>query len=430
MTPISRTASRASRIAAVGAAGLLALSLAACSSDADSDQSSTSAKKVAPPPSGDPARVLTEKPAAKIEGKAITLGVMSAQEGAYAESGKSAVEGAKFAAEQINANGGVDGVPIKLVIEDTRGDVSTATNIVRKFATEENVLATVGPLLSNECEASCPVADSLGMPMLAPGVGKPGVVQAAGPHIFHLTAEDCAHTQASLSATIQASGLSTFAIIEDAKDATSTYMAETCYPEMMKKLGKEIITTQTFTTGDQNLSAQVTNLKAKNPDAVFVASGPADAARVAIEMDRQGFHPQILTSGGIQSAGDDYIKAGGKAVEGTIMAAQFDPTTTEPGPGGLIKTYKEETGKTPSLNAAFAYDAVYILVDIIKKDGVTNKESDLAPDRTKIMKGLATQVQGWVGMGGDTTLKEDGDVIRVPQIATVTNGQMVITRPS
>lgn len=119
------------------------------------------------------------------------------------------------------------------------------------------------------------------------------------------------------------------------------------------------------------------------------------------------------------------IGAGGDAVEGAITAAQFDPNPSSPGPAALIDDFEEDTGSEVKLNTAYAYDAVYILVDLIQRMGVTNDPSVLAEDRAAIKDGLST-IADWTGMGGPTALDESGNVTRPAQIAIVEDGAFVI----
>ncbi len=430
---LERSLSVSRRAFALGTISVLALVSAGCSSAKPPNDASSSAQagaKIAPPPGGAPARVLADKPATKLGGDTIKIGLVSVLEGSpFAANGKRTVQGAEFAAAQINSNGGVGGKKIELIKQDTRGDVTTTTNILRKLATQDNVLAVVGPILSGECEAGCPVANALGLPILSPGVGKAGVVQKAGPFIFHLVAEDCKHTTASLQAVVKSKGLSSISIIKDVKDPVSKFMGDTCFPDLLKAGGLSPASVETFTSGDSSFAAQVTNLKNKAPQAVILAAGPADAARIAVEMQRQNFTPQLLASGGLQSAGGDFLAAGGKAIDGTIMAAQFDPSPKDSDSAGLIDVFKKQTGDDVTLNAAYAYDAVYILVDMMKQGGITNESSSLKQDREKIKEGMASKVHDWIGMGGPTTLQADGDVQRPAQIATVKDGKMAITVP-
>ena len=174
----------------------------------------------------------------------------------------------------------------------------------------------------------------------------------------------------------------------------------------------------------------MTTLRAAAPDALGLAAGSADAARIALEVRRQGLRTQLLGTGGLQSTGEDFINAGGEAVEGTMTAAQFDPDNPDPAVQALIQKYVQQTGNQDvTLNAAYAYDAVYLIVDQIKQMGVTNDPAKLDDDRVKIKDGLE-KVNGWIGMGGSTTLGPDGEVRRPIMIATVKGGKFVIEQVS
>jgi branched-chain amino acid transport system substrate-binding protein len=194
---------------------------------------------------------------------------------------------------------------------------------------------------------------------------------------------------------------------------------------VFQESGAEIVETATFTSGDPSFTAQITSLKAKAPQALGLAAGSSDAARIAIEVKRQNFRVQLLGTGGLQSSGEDFIRAGGDAVEGTMTAAQFDPDNPDPAVQALIKNYAQKTGEAVTLNAAYAYDAIYLVADQIKRQGVTNDPARLEQDRDLIKDGLP-KVNGWIGMGGATTLGDDGEVRRPIMIATVKGGQFVI----
>lgn len=375
---------------------------------------------------GGPGEVLAAAANAEIEGEAIKLGLVTVTEGSpFASNGQRTLEGAQRAVEEINAGGGVGGVPIELVVEDTQGSSDAVANIIRRLASEEQVLAVVGPILSGECQVGCPLANSLGLPVLAPGVGQPGVVEEAGEFVFKLVADDNVHTGDSLAPVLDELGTETAVIVKDELDPTSNFMGDQFWPGFFDGEGVEVLDTLTFTSGDADFSAQATRIGQLEADVVALAAGPSDAANIAIEIQRQGLDVQLVGSGGLQSAGDDFISAGGEAVEGAIVAAQFDPEPDDEAQAQLIAAYEEATGTEVTLNAAYAYDAVYILVDQMLQQGVTNASADLESDRSAIKDGLAS-VSDWLGMGGPTTLNEDGTVTRPPQIATIVDGELEI----
>lgn len=374
-----------------------------------------------------PPEVRSEPAAATIQGPEIKIGLITVTEGSsFASNGKRALEGARFAVQEINDAGGVAGVPVKLVETDTRGDVNATTNLVRRLATEDNVTAIVGPLLSGECAAGCPLANDLKVPLVSPGSAQAGLMEKARPYAFRTVMPDDANSYQSIQAIIKRQNIKKAAIIRDEKEAIAKFMGETFWPKVFRENGVDVVEDVTFTTGDTSFAAQVTRIKAANPEAVALAAGSGDAARIALELKRQNVKAQMLGSGGLQSSGEDFIKAGGDAVEGAMTAAQFDPANPDPAVQALIKTYQAKTGNSDvTLNAAFTYDAIYIVVDQIKRMAVTNAAADLAADRDKIKDGLA-KLSNFNGMGGLTSLGPDGEVHRPTMIATVKGGQFVI----
>lgn len=383
--------------------------------------------EAAGPPAGGPADAMAADAAADIQGDSIKIGLITVTEGSpFASNGQRTLEGAQYAVEEINAAGGINGVPIELIVEDTKGSIESVANIVRKLASQDEVLAIIGPILSGECEVGCPLANELGVPVVAPGVGKPGVVEAAGEYVFKLVADDNVHSHESLLPVLEERGTETAVIIKDELDPTSAFMGDVFWPSLFEDAGVDVVKTLTFTSGDTDFSAQVTEIGSAGADVVALAAGPADAARIAIEMQRQGVEAQLLGSGGLQSAGNDFLDAGGDAIEGAILAAQFNPEPDDPAQAALIESFEESTGSDVTLNAAYSYDAVYIVVDMIKRQGVTNDPSQLEADRERIKDGLPG-LSEWIGMGGPTSLNPEGTVRRQPQIATVEGGELVIS---
>ncbi|GAC1325682.1 MAG: ABC transporter substrate-binding protein [Chloroflexota bacterium] len=374
-----------------------------------------------------PKDVRDAKPAATVAGPELRIGLITVTEGSpFASNGKRALEGARFAVQEINDAGGVGGVPLKLVETDTRGDVNTTTNLVRRLATEDKVVAIVGPLLSGECAAGCPLANELKVPLVSPGSAQAGLMEKARPYAFRTVMPDDANSYQSIQAIVKKQNIKTAAIIRDEKEAIAKFMGETFWPKVFRENGVDVVENVTFTTGDSSYAAQVTKIKAANPGAVALAAGSGDAARIALELKRQNVKTQMLGSGGLQSSGEDFIKAGGDAVEGAMTAAQFDPANPDPAVQALIKNYQQKTGNQDvTLNAAFAYDAIYIMVDQIKRTGVTNDPNALANDRDRIKDGLPT-LRNFNGMGGLTSLGADGEVRRPTMIATVKGGKFVI----
>jgi len=217
------------------------------------------------------------------------------------------------------------------------------------------------------------------------------------------------------------------AVIMDVKDPVSKYMGSFFWPGLFDKAGVENLTKNdpvTFQSGDPSVAAQVSKLKSLNPDAVVLAASPGDAAKIAIEIRRQGMTQQLLGSGAL--VGDEFLKSGGKAVEGAITAAQFWRENPDPKAHAYLTALEKRTGEPPVLHDAYAYDGVLAMAEVMQKGGVTGKPADLAKDRERIREGLdGIKVVG--ASGGWSLDAKTGEVVRPMLKATISGGKWHLT---
>ena len=371
--------------------------------------------------------VLPQLALAQVQGPEIKIGVMYTVDGVWGSYGEKSFRGIRAAAEDINAKGGVNGVKIRLVEYDNRANPNELPNIVRRLATVDNVLAIVGPNASGDAEIVFPITNQLKVPIVGTSVAKGGIMNKNRPWAFRNIMPDDLNTAPVITAVVKEKNIKKVAVIMDIKDPISKYMGSAFWPSLFEKMGVEDLTKKdpvTFQSGDPSVTAQVSKLKSMNPDAIVLASSPGDAAKIAIEVRRQGLKQQLLGAGGL--FGDEFLKSGGAAVEGAITAAQFWRDNPDPVVRGYVTAYEKRTGQTAVLHEAYAYDALLTIVDAIKKSGVTNRASDLEKDRERIRDALnGIQV---VGMSGKHALKGDsGEVDRPTMKALISGGKWVLT---
>jgi branched-chain amino acid transport system substrate-binding protein len=357
----------------------------------------------------------------------IKIGVIYTVEGAWGSYGQKSFRGIRMSAEDINAKGGVNGAKIRLIEYDNRASPNELPNIVRRLATVDNVLAIIGPNTSGEAEIVFPIANQLKVPALGTSVAKGGILDKNRPWAFRNVMPDDQNTAPVIAAVVKEKNIRKVALIMDVKDPVSKYMGGVFWPSLFDKLGVEDLTRKdpvTFQSGDPSVTAQVSKLKAMNPDAVVFSASPGDAAKIAIEIRRQGMKQQLLGSGGL--FGDEFLKSGGAAVEGTITAAQFWRDNPDPKVHAYVSSVEKRTGENAVLHEAYAYDGLITVVEAIKKGGVTNKPADLEKDRDRIRQALnGIQV---TGMSGVYSLKGDtGEVDRPMMKAVISGGKWTLT---
>jgi len=353
----------------------------------------------------------------------LKIGVIYTVDGVWGSYGKKGFQGVRAAAEDVNARSGVNGAKIKLIEYDNRASPNELPNIVRRLATVDNVLAIIGPNTSGEAEVVFPIANQLKIPVLGTSVAKGGILTKNRPWAFRNVMPDDLNTGPVIAQVVKEKNIKKVALIMDVKDPVSKYMGSFFWPGLFDKIGVDNLTKNdpvTFQSGDPSVTAQVSKLKSLNPDAVVLAASPGDAAKIAIEIRRQGMSQQLLGSGAL--VGDEFLKSGGKAVEGAITAAQFWRENPDPKAHAYLTALEKRTGEPPVLHDAYAYDGVLAMAEAIRKGGVTNKPADLAKDRERIRDALdGIKVVG--GSGGWSLDATTGEVVRPMLKATISGGQ-------
>jgi len=167
--------------------------------------------------------LLAQAPASAqaIAGKEIRIGAAFCISGHGANVGKREAIGAQAAVDVVNAAGGVNGVPLKLYIEDTASNPQEAVNVVRKLVADSKALAIVGPHYSSEAEATFPLGNQLKIVQICVASSKPGLSAANRPYAFRNTLTEDKIANAVVKKFKKRYNVKKVAIITDIKDAVS-----------------------------------------------------------------------------------------------------------------------------------------------------------------------------------------------------------------
>jgi len=354
------------------------------------------------------------------------LGLVHSSEGPFASNSATMREGANYAVDLINADGGVNGRDIELVEVDARNDPQTLVTAIPQLVSEEEVFAILAPVDSAGCEIACAIAADLEVPTLSAGAGRPGVLEPSRPWSFTMTAPDASNSIPVLQAVVEEEGFETAAIIVDEANATTQAQAD-LYREVFDGTDVEVVSTTTFASGDSSFASQVTSMSAESPDVIALAAGPADAARIAVEIRSQGLEALLIGTGSLQAGGTDYINGAGEAAEGTLTAAQFNPENPDEPAASLLAQAEEDNGlESVSLNFAYAFDIVNLIATYLTDSGATASPDTLEADRQGLLDYLE-DVEAYEGMSGDVAFAEDGTGDRPELYAVVENGEFVIS---
>jgi branched-chain amino acid transport system substrate-binding protein len=350
----------------------------------------------------------------------IKIGGVAPLTGHVATFGISTKNAAMIAFDEINSTGGVNlgGTKylINYIVEDDQGTPEVAANAFRKLLDQDEVVAIIGSVTSNCTLAGVPIAQEAGIPVISP-TSTAEQVTLTGDYIFRACFLD--PFQGAVVATFSYNDLNArkgAVIFDNANDYTKG-LAE-AFKKNFEKLGGEVVAYEAYTDESKTVdfSAQLTNIKAANPDVIFLDAYYAAAALMAKQARALGITAHFVGADGWDSA--QFTKLGGDAVEGGHFCNHYSPEDPRPIVQGFVKKYSEIYGETPDSLATLAYDAALIMIDSLERAGST----DGASIRDAI---VATNLEC---VSGQITFDENGDPIKKAAIIKVENGKFVFQK--
>jgi branched-chain amino acid transport system substrate-binding protein len=302
------------------------------------------------------------------EAGGIVVGHVASMTGDTATFGRSADQGIRMAVEEINAAGGVLGKPLEIVTEDDRSVTEEARTAAQKLIQRDQVKALLGEVASSRSLAAAPEAQRAKVPMISPGSTNPRVTEV-GDYIFRACFID--PFQGAVMAQFAADELKAkrLAILFGFKQDYSVGLAD-FFRETVKKNGGEIVADERYTSGDIEFRAQLTTIRAANPDAIFVPGYYTELGLIAKQARELGINVPLLGGDGWDS--EKTLEIGGDAVNGYFFSTHYAADSDNPRVQEFVKRFTEKYGGTPDAMAALGYDTAGILADGLKRAGSTD----------------------------------------------------------
>ncbi len=326
------------------------------------------------------------------QGKEIPVGVFNSLTGTYAYGGVPIQNAMKLALEQANAAGLPGGNKFKVFEADEAGDKGQAINIVNQFARRDNVMLILGPTVSALALAAGPVANELKVPMLAIG-SSPGI-PAIGPWTFKIQATPVDIMGFLGKLAVESLGVRNIILLHDQSN-DGFVLQKTAVADYLTKAGTKIVIDEQFISSDSNFLALATKVASTPTDAIFIAAPAELAANLILQIRQAGLDPKVKFIGPSTLGSANFIKTGGKAVEGTYVVSDYSATSPTPMNQAFEKAYQAKYGSLPDNWAGMGYALGQVAVQAVKNAGPT-------PDRTKIRDELAKLNKVPVVLGNGT----------------------------
>ncbi len=359
---------------------------------------------------------------AKLEGRSVKIGCLAPLTGKGAEWGQAAKPSMEIAAEEINAKGGIGGLPIELICYDTQTLEAEALKAMSRLVDRDKVLVISGPCFSGEFETIAPQLDSRFKTVINSYCSaKPGL-SAMSKWAFRNTLTSDKQLKPVVEAWVKDYKPKKVVIIYDAEDAVSKGEGAGVLPVLFKQHNIEVLEQLTYRTKDTDYSAQVTKAKSLGAEGIGLGSCYQNAAAIAKEMAKQGLNVPVI--GGACAGAPGFIEIAGKAAEGAYMSTAAFIDDPRPEVQAYAKKIVAKIGSKPPYSGPRAYDIIYSYKHCIEQSGVTNKPAELDSDRDK-MRDCLGKLKGFPGVAGEITMDAVRDGAGASAILKVVNGAYV-----
>jgi len=341
----------------------------------------------------------------------IVIGEYGSLTGGDATFGTSTRNGVDMALDEVNKAGGVLGKKVRVIVEDDQSLPEQARTVITKLISKDRVVAVIGEVATSRSQAAGPVAQQNSIPMISPSSTGVKVTQI-GDYIFRVCFIDPFQGLVMAKFATNTLKVKNVAVLRDVKNDYSVGLADV-FVEEFKKMGGSIVADQSYGAGDIDFSAQLTSIKSKNPQAIFVPGYYTEVGLIARQVKKLGLNTVLMGGDGWDSP--SLIGIGGDALNGSYFSNHYSVDDPSPAIQKFVSEYKARFKESPDGLAALGYDAAHILVEAMRRANST--------EGPKLRDAIA-QTADYPGVTGKITIDKNRNSVKPAVVLQVKDGKL------
>lgn len=329
----------------------------------------------------------------------VRIGEVAPVTGPASYLGKDTENGARLAVEEINEKGLVIGgkkVTLALDAQDDAGDPRQATQVAQKLV-DDGVVAVVGHMNSGTTIPASKIYSDAGIVQVSPSATNPAYTQQGFKTAYRVVATDAQQGPALADYAKKTLKIKTVAIVDDATAYGQGLAVE--FEKRAKANGIAVMSHDATNDKATDFRAILTKIKGEQPDAIMYGGLDATGGPFAKQAKQLGMGQKILAGDGL--CADDLSKLAGDAADDVVCSIAGAPLVKMPMGPSFTERYQKRFGTHPVLNSPFAYDAVYVIVEAMKRAGSSAHDKILA----------AMPATNYQGVLGQTQFDAKGDLL-------------------
>jgi len=340
----------------------------------------------------------------------VKIGAVTCLTGALSTFGVSSVQGAKLAVEEINSNGGVLGAPVELIVEDNGSKAGEAATIARKFISQDKVAAILGDLTSSATMEAAPLAQAAKIPILTPSATNVAITQI-GDYVFRSCFIDPFTGKVMARFALDHLGAKRAILLTDIKQDYSVGVSDALRLYFTEN-GGQIIGSISYSSGDTDFRTQLTEVRSRHPDVIFLPAYYTEAALILRQARQLGINTPFVGGEGWDSPA--LVRVAGKSADGNYYTNHFSASDPSDRVKAFVEKYRAKYHSTPDALAALWYDGARLLFLAVKKAG--------SSDCAKIRDALAS-TRDFDGVTGIISIDQNRNASKPGVILTIQDGE-------
>jgi branched-chain amino acid transport system substrate-binding protein len=298
-----------------------------------------------------------------------------------------------------------------VLFEDDKSNAQEASNKVHQLIDRDKVIAILGEVASSRSKAGGLVANNKHIPMITPSSTNVEVTQGRE-YVFRACFTDDQQGKAAASFAVEKLGKKKVAILYVAQDSYSSGLAAS-FREVAQKLGAQIVADKGYQKGETNFTTYLNELKAAEPQVIFVPNYYNDMVPIARQAKAVGI-PGTMFMGGDGWDSEDLLKGAAAELEGAYLTNHYAPDVPWPNSQKFVQNYQAKYHHDPSSLVAQAYDAARLLYDAM------SRATGLAPDP---IKDAIAQTKGFQGATGTINIDANRNAQKPVVVVQIKGGK-------
>ena len=339
-------------------------------------------------------------------GDTIKIGLIASLNGDLRPWGVDCYEGAKLAVDEVNAAGGIGGMQVELVRQDSNSKPEEGKTAAEKLASD-GVLGIIGEVSSGITLQIKEVSVPKGIPLVAVGATNPRVTENSNGLVFRVCYTDDLQGPVMAQFAYEYLAIRKVAVMTDQAQAYSQGLSES-FINAFEELGGEIVAHESYESKQNQFGPQITAIKGASPQGIFISGYFNEAGPMARQIRQQGIGKDVHLFGGDGWDSSEIVTSGGDAIVGGFLCNHYNDEDDRAQVRDFLAKWAaadKDTEQPGTTMGALGYDATALMIDALKR--CHEAGDDL--NSTNLAKHL-NETEGFEAVSGTINLKgHNGD---------------------